>query len=126
MYVHVHVHVLIMSEIQYNTVDALINIIISLTDEDDELHHSDLTLQSPAVFHSRESWAEVNDTVSDLVSHKKKHPYTQQSDADSAIGMVCDYYYPSQIIPVLYSVVVVVVVVNLLCCCCCCCLCLVF
>ncbi len=74
------------------------------------------------MFHSRESWAEVNDTVPDLVSHKKKQPRIDAlSDADSAIGMVCDYYYPSQIITVSYSVimliysVVVVVVVVVVC-----------
>ncbi len=59
-------------------------------DEDDELRPTDSSLKSPVPMHSRESWAEVDDIVPDLVSHRKKHPFTQQSDADSAIDVCCD------------------------------------
>ena len=55
------------------------------TDEDEEIVNL-----KPILQHSRASWCESADVVGDLPHNNthKKHPFSQHSDADSAIGMV--------------------------------------
>lgn len=75
--------------IKINSVISVSYVLLVQLDEDDDLRHTETNFQSPVDGYSRESRAEVDDIVPDLVSRKTKHPYTQQSDADSAIdGMV--------------------------------------
>ena len=61
----------------------------SISDDDENIPSDDKNLltSSSSSQHSRGSWSERDDTVPDLVSHRRKHAFTQQSDADSAIGL---------------------------------------